>query len=324
MNSTDFSDWLGSQHSSLQAWGKFVIQEVCNRLSGELEPKRYKAFFKVTPESRVKEVASALKKLAKKNYADPTRDMSDLVGARFVVLLRSDIPIVERAIQTCDAWTIRRDRNPLDERLEAPSTFDYQSVHYIVWNDNDRYIDNILVRAGTACEVQIRTVLQHAYAELGHDRIYKGDGPVPKTVHRLVARCMALMETTDEIFCNAVEELDRVNLSREVLSKLLDEKFSSIGIAFIPSLQDDEAVQILDTFKDLLQTADLKTFLSEMPVSQIKKIRDRAKDSNLFCKPTVLAVYWLVEYHEDYVKNYWPIPKFASQIEQIYSDLGAA
>lgn len=324
MNSADFSIWLTSQQAHLEAWGKFVVEEVCGRLSAELGAEKYKTFFKIHPGSRVKEVHSAVKKLAKKKYNEPRHQMSDLVGARFVVLLRSDIAIVERAIQSIYTWTVRRDRNPLDERLEAPATFDYQSVHYIVSNTEDRYVRGILVPADTACEVQVRTVLQHAYAELGHDRIYKEDQPIPKSVHRLIARCMALMETTDEIFCSAVEELDRVNLTREKLSSLLDKGFSDRGLSFTPSLQDEEAVQVLDTFKDQLQIADIETFLSTLPASISQKIRERAANGNLFCKPVVLAAYWLFQHEEDCTQRYWPIPKFAADIERIKSDLGIA
>lgn len=324
MKSADFSAWLTSQQTCLKVWGEFVVQEVCSRLETDIEDKKYKTLFKISPGSRVKEIDSALKKLEKKKYQDPKHEMSDLVGVRFVVLLRSDIQIVESAIQSINAWTVRRDRNPLDERLEAPSTFDYQSVHYIVRNSEDRMIHDVLVPADTACEVQVRTVLQHAYAELGHDRIYKEDGPVPKSVHRLVARCMALMETTDEIFCSAVEELDRVNLSREKLSRLLDAQFVSQGITFTPSLEDDESVQILDTFKDQLQIADMETSISQMSAALIQKIRGRATGDNLFCKPVVFVVYWLLANHADYVQRHWPIPKFHAEIEQVKSDLGIA
>ena len=322
MNAIDFSSWLVSQETPLRAWGEFVVEEVCTRVSNELGEKRYKGFFKVPPGSRVKEINSAVKKLAKKNYDDPKHEMSDLVGARFVVLLRSDIPIVEHAIRTNNAWTARRDRHPLDERLEAPSSFDYQSVHYIVRNTEERMIENVLVPAEIACEVQVRTVLQHAYAELGHDRIYKEDGPVPKSVHRLIARCMALMETTDEIFCSAVEELDRVNLSREKWASLLDARFSEAGIAFMPTLSDHEAIQILDTFKDLIQSADMDAVFGQLPSSVMNKIKERAGEDKLFGKPLILLVYWLAQNHSDNIKQHWPIPKFNAELDQAMSDLG--
>lgn len=322
MNPVDFSSWLASQEAPLKAWGEFVVQEICARVSNELGENRYKGFFKVPPGSRVKEINSALKKFAKKKYNDPKYEMSDLVGARFVVLLRADIPIVERAIRTNNAWTARRDRHPLDERLEAPSSFDYQSVHYIVRNPEERIIESVLVPAEIACEVQVRTILQHAYAELGHDRIYKEDEPVPKSVHRLIARCMALMETTDEIFCSVVEELDRVNLSREKWALLLDARFSEAGVAFQPTLSDHEAIQILDTFQDLIQSADMDAVLGELPLSAMNKIKERTGAGKLFGKPLVLLVYWLVKNHSDYVERHWPIPKFKAELDQVMSDLG--
>ena len=322
MNVADFSSWLELQELPLKAWGDFVVREITNRVSMELGEQRYKVFFKVPPGSRVKDIGSALKKFAKKNYDDPKHEMTDLVGARFVVLLRSDISIVESAIQMNNVWTARRDRHPLDERLDAPSSFDYQSVHYIVRNTEDRMVDGVLVPTESACEVQIRTVLQHAYAELGHDRIYKEEGEIPKSVHRLLARCMALMETTDEMFCSAVEELDRVNMSREKWASLVDNCFSQMGIEFQPTLQDQEAIQIFDTFKDLIQTADMALVTTSVHPLITNKIKERAKENCLFRKPIILLVYWLIQNYSDNVQHHWPFQKFDVELGQVMSDLG--
>lgn len=319
---SNFKQWLETQQLSLEAWGDFITKEVCQHVQEKIGPDRFKGFFKIPANFRTKDISSALKKQEKKQYSDPKTAMTDLVGARFVVLLRTDIAIVEQVITTHWAWTIRRDRNPLDERDAAPSSFDYQSVHYILRNTEDRIINGVSVPAETACEVQIRTVLQHAYAELGHDRIYKGETTIPASVRRLVARSMALMETTDEMFCAAVDQLACVNISREAWAKILDDCYRDASISFSPTLQDKEALEIIDTFSEYLKKADSSEIKNIASGAILKRIKNRIKVDNLFCKPTVLLVYWLVQNLNNETRRMWPIPKFSNELDQIFSDLG--
>lgn len=319
---SNFSQWLEAEKPRLEAWGRFIVGEVCERVAHEIGPERCNGFFKVPSLSRVKDITSAVKKQGKKQYDDPAIEMTDLVGARFVVLLRTDIAIVERVITTHGAWTIRRDRNPLDERDAAPSSFDYQSVHYILRNPEDKLIDGIFVPAETACEVQIRTVLQHAYAELGHDRIYKGDAPIPASVRRLVARSMALMETTDEMFCAAVNQLECVNLDRQTWAKLLDDCYRDASISFTPTLCDEDSLEIIDTFSEHLRHADSSDVKVLASGVTLRKIKSHMKTENLFSKPVVLLVYWLAKNNDSETRRLWPMPRFSNELEQIFSDLG--
>ena len=321
MNATDFLAWVSAQERAHDAWGKFVVEEVCSRIQTEIGADRFDGFLKVPPKHRVKAIGSLTKKLQKKMYPDPRQQMTDLVGARFVVLLRTDIPIVEQAICSTTAWNVRKDRNPTDERLNAPQEFGYQSVHFILTNTHDREIEGIQIPAQIACEVQVRTVLQHAYAELGHDRIYKEEGAVPKTVHRLVAQCMALMETTDEIFCRAVDELDEVNRSRRQWAHDLDERYREALVEFNPTLDDEDATDLLDTYKHLTIEAKLVDVVT-LPSARMLKLVGRATAENLFGKPVVLLVYWLVKNHNDDVSRDWPISRFRADLELIQADLG--
>jgi len=70
--------------------------------------------------------------------------------------------------------------------------------------------DEIL--ALTTCEVQVRTLLQRAYAELSHDTSYKPSVTLEGDVRLQIARAPALVETTDEIFdLLPVEEIGALN-----------------------------------------------------------------------------------------------------------------
>ena len=310
---------------ALEAWGSFIVGRVTELVKLELGDEAYKSFFKIQPSYRSKEVKSAIKKLKKKKYALPKEQMTDLVGARFVVLLKTDMAVVEKAIVSQTAWASSRDRNPVDEQAKDPTSFEYQSVHYLLRNTKEFIHNGVKIPEGLSCEVQIRTVLQHAYAELGHDRIYKSEQHVPLTVQRLVARCMALMETTDEMFVNAVHELNQVNREIEHWCSFLDETVNPILNSIIPTSSDPDARDILDTYKDLLKETGLDAVKAELTPFVTKKIQERAASvGGLFAKPVVLVVYWLVKTHPFEVEQLWPVPGLRNGFDQVKSDLGVA
>jgi putative GTP pyrophosphokinase len=324
MGESEFGDWLDEVRPALEAWGRFIVERITELVELDLGEEAYKAFFKIPPSYRAKERKSALKKLQKKKYAQPKEQMTDLVGARFVVLLKTDIDIVERAIVGQTVWALSRDRSPMDEQAKDPTSFEYQSVHYLLRNNNQFIHNGVKIPDGLSCEVQIRTVLQHAYAELGHDRIYKGEH-VPLTVQRLVARCMALMETTDDMFVNAVRELDQVNREREQWCVFLDETITPIVTVTSPTSKDPEARDILDAYKDILKGASLEAVKAELTPFVIKKIQERATSTGgLFAKPVVLVVYWLVKNHPFEVSQTWPVPGLRNGLDQVKADLGVA
>lgn len=126
--------------------------------------------------------------------------MTDLVGTRFVVLLSEDIDTVCQAIESLTEFDARISKNYLDEIELNPKLFDYQSKHYEIRPKNELHIGDLKISKQICCEVQVRTLLQHAYAELVHDSVYKPVGIVPKSAERHIARSMALMETTDDLF----------------------------------------------------------------------------------------------------------------------------
>jgi len=51
--------------------------------------------------------------------------------------------------------------------------------------------------AGIKVEIQIRSTLQHAWAEIEHDIGYKGENSVPDSLKRNFSRVAALLEVAD-------------------------------------------------------------------------------------------------------------------------------
>lgn len=321
-NEADFEHWLDEAEPALKAWGGFVVSKLTELVGLEIGQEQLKCFFKVTPGFRVKDKQSALDKQKLKQYADPKEQMTDLVGARFVVLLKFDLEVVEKVLIEYPEWTRSKDRDPQGEQKDRPKHFDYQSVHYIVRAADDIDINGVRVPSGMPCEVQIRTLLQHAYAELVHDKFYKGVGHIPPSADRLVARSMALMESTDDMFVQAVRELDGVNKSREDWCTMLDEAVGPLIPEYTPTAQDHDALEILEEFRDLLPSANVAAVKAMLSTPVIAKIKESHAQGNLYAKPIVLLVYWLLNEHPYATGARWPVPALSSGFDKVRTHLG--
>ena len=86
------------------------------------------------------------------------------------------------------------EKNSLDavSRLGAKE-FGYRSVHYIVQFRRDKFLDLPEKLYSLRAEIQVRTIPQHAWSDIGHDRIYKSGFSVPVRWQREAARLAALL-----------------------------------------------------------------------------------------------------------------------------------
>src|SRR5690606_13413889 len=162
---------------------------------------------KIFPSHRIKEEISFLSKALyrRKLYNDPFVDIEDKVGTRIVVLKSNDIEIVSNKIMKCNKWQAKITKDIQQEIEDKPHIFDYQSLHIVVWPSEDDPLFEKEIKSHLTCEIQIRTLLQHAFAEVSHDSTYKGPYKNDKGILRHLSKSMALMEATDDYFCNIFE-----------------------------------------------------------------------------------------------------------------------
>lgn len=308
---------------ALKAWAAYIVKQVSEMLLAEIGEERYKTFFKVGPSFRLKDEASALKKLAKKGYESPFEGMTDLVGARFVVLLRTDLHLLEQVMVGHTGWNASRERH-YDYEVEAdPEVFDYQSIHFLLRSVGEETRDGVLIPDGTVCEVQIRTVLQHAYAELCHDRIYKTTGLIPSSAKRLVARCMALMETTDLMFCEAAKQLEQVSANRAKWIDFLGAEYFEITKKQAAA-GDPICAQIVGVYLHLLNGVKMTDVSEEVAPQLLRaKILGRA-GAGLFGSSACILCYWLAQNHHTELLRTWPNEAHRSDLEQVCADMGFA
>lgn len=324
MESDAFRKYLEDHQPAFKKWGEYVSQKINALLICKLGAKEASMFVKIPTIPRVKEIDSALGKIGRKNYIDPVVEMTDLVGVRFVLLLSEHINVVREMLQSEPSWVAQVSKDYLEEIDKNPKIFDYQSQHFEVRPKTDFEIDGIRITKDMCCEVQIRTLLQHAYAELVHDSIYKPVGPVPNKAERQVAKSMALMETTDDLFCSTMKLLTDVNQVRNcVLDGLKAIYREEIGEHFM-KLDSKTNYALLDEFREVFNDglcAEIRSFVERKRYIS-RNTQGRAPTSSFFSQPVVLLAYWLVQNMDpDDVKRRWPLPGYLRDLNIIFSDL---
>ncbi len=124
-------------------------------------------------------------------------DMTDLSGVRIVAFGLDDVDEVCKVIK--ENFEIDEE-NSMDKRLTIPADqFGYLSIHYVVSHKLDRLnlAENVKFK-GMKAEVQVRTVLQHAWAVLDHKFRYGSPDDLPREVQRKLFRIGAQLEASDE------------------------------------------------------------------------------------------------------------------------------
>jgi ppGpp synthetase/RelA/SpoT-type nucleotidyltranferase len=159
-------------------------------------------------QTRPKSLSSFAEKITRKSqYNDPATQFTDLCGARVITNTLDEAELICKFIR--DHFVID-ETNSLDaiSRLQ-PTQFGYRSFHYIVQVDKPRILDiDIPAKIGERkAEIQVRTLLQHAWSDVTHNLIYKSRFAVPDQWKRDLHRVAALLEEGDAVFSNVIEKL---------------------------------------------------------------------------------------------------------------------
>lgn len=194
----DLEPWLQAfdeQHPTL----KRLREEVQYALEAAVDEAGIKVHSIV---SRVKHRDSFCEKIGRKQYADPMSDMRDLVGARVVCLFLDDVAKIDAAIRKTFGVLHYDDKG----KDSPPEMWRYLSVHYDCAikdvHQGPRY-DDIKNRA---FEVQVRTILQDAWATIEHYLAYKGASSIPAALKRDFSALVGLFHVADKSFQQIYDE----------------------------------------------------------------------------------------------------------------------
>lgn len=143
--------------------------------------------------ARIKAADSLAAKLARpdKTYHH-LWDVTDLVGLRVITYFEDDIPVVGRIIE----GLFDVDYQHSVDKRSGDIRFGYRSVHYVCRLPGFPADQHPAPRF----EIQVRTVLEHAWAEIEHDLGYKSRDAMPAPARRRLHRLAGLLELADQEF----------------------------------------------------------------------------------------------------------------------------
>jgi len=324
MTQDEFLQQWNTLKDAYRAWGRLIRVTVEDGLINSDPSLDIASFIKIPANPRLKADDSLLTKAFHRNkgYTDPFNQIEDKVGLRFVVLLTSEIDKIERIIEASDLWAYSLDRDFEADKESRPAEFGYQSKHYVLRAAKDVEYDGIVVPQNTPCEVQIRTLLQHAHSELTHDNIYKRDSAkeVSKDVQRAVAKSMALIEAVDDYFLHAVRALEEATkVERDALLALQNIYEKHVGLPSIPTKTDQI---VLEAFRDYLTEdlgASIEALLQLKPWI-VTRIVERRSRNVIYRQAWILLIYFSVNKTPYKTNKIWPFTD--DEISQIYVDFG--
>ncbi|WP_105429889.1 GTP pyrophosphokinase family protein [Neorhizobium sp. T6_25] len=314
--------WYAEKTAYL-AWGKLISEQVQMRLAPLIAPQIPQHFLRTLVAPRLKDDQKLIEKAFFRNkaYTNPYDDITDKVGTRFVVLLGSDIRQVETALTSIEGWTFSKDRDYEEEQKKNPSVFDYSAVHFVVKPDTEAEFEGVQIPAGTPCEVQIKTLLQHAYSELTHDTIYKPQIQATPVMQRNAAKAMALLEATNDYFEKVADDVSSALSSvRKMTADLANIYREAVGIDPKPTVLEGMLLEAYDELAARDGVDQVRLLMAENKYIA-ERIRDHVVQRNpIFSQPSVLLVYLAVRKSVRGAVGKWPLTP--SEMEPLLNDLG--
>jgi ppGpp synthetase/RelA/SpoT-type nucleotidyltranferase len=235
--------------------------------------------------ARVKSLESLLGKFERKSELAGIEQIDDLVGGRIVTLFRADLQTLEGSLS--EVFHVVRTENKIEEA--KVDTFGYMSVHFVCQ----------LLRSSSGLryeglmdfkfEIQFRTLLMDAWANVSHYIDYKGAGSLPNELRRDFYALSALFYVADSSFENFQRESlksqelavaavksskpqDQIALNADTMRAFLRERFPdrTLSKPFEYSVLTDELI----SYADYSSIADLQSalsrYLSEVEIEEEK------------------------------------------------------
>jgi putative GTP pyrophosphokinase len=200
--------------------------------------------------SRVKSIDSAYDKILKYEISNPFESIHDWCGLRIICYYYEDVDEIGKILEKEFDIVERRDKR---ESADA-NQFGYRSLHYIL-KVKESWAQTPVYRGlnGIKIEVQIRTILMHAWAEIEHKLQYKSIIGVPTELKRLLFRLSAKFEEADEQFetirkgvaeyenklrerATTIEDFKKEELNSNVLKSFIDLVFPHGGPSHIENV----------------------------------------------------------------------------------------
>ncbi len=204
------TDIISEYQSKFNAYEQFT-QELKRTIDELLEKNEIDCLI----DSRTKTVSSFSDKLTRKgqNYK-ALSEIHDLSGVRIVVDRRDEVKKVQEIINK--EFKVVEQQSEEDRISDADTSkgcFGYQSCHIIIREDEKQ------------AEIQVRTLLQHSWAQFSHKYYYKNEDKVELEWRRNLFMLSAVLQLADKGFSELVEKYPQIK--PEVIREFLNSEDST-------------------------------------------------------------------------------------------------
>ncbi len=230
-------------------------------------------------------------------FGDPLAEITDVIGVRVITYLRGDVTAVADVLRAQLAVLDDRD---MGQETARDGRFGYASRHLLVAVDaatSPAALGESL--AGQQAQVQVRTVLQHAWAEFEHAIRYKGTIPEEHVsdLDRRFTLAAGLLELADREFTMIQDRLQTTvaggpppedasdpRISAQDLATFLTSQYAGAGwsrtdhYAWMAGLLLELAITSLDELGGLLASVDSAAINARMdyryPPGAVRRLDD--------------------------------------------------
>lgn len=157
--------------------------------------------------SRAKDLEKFRAKAAREQYANPIEQIKDMAGIRAIAYVESEALRIADLVATL--FVIDPKHSADKGQILGVDRVGYRSIHYVAKLPPQRCkLPEYRRFSKLEFEIQVRTILQHAWAEIEHDRNYKFTGILPDEIQRRFAVLAGVLELADREFDQIAVSID--------------------------------------------------------------------------------------------------------------------
>jgi ppGpp synthetase/RelA/SpoT-type nucleotidyltranferase len=287
-------------------------EETAHQTAETLEDALTEAGIRAIVTFRAKKPRKLKAKLLKRNqrrqyqsFRDIYDDIVDLAGVRVALYLPADRDAVGQIVQQIFA-PVRAPKNFPEDRGPGDG-MGYVATHYLVQLRPETLHKDELRYADTNIEIQVASVLMHAWAEVTHDLIYKPEqGALTPAEHKMIDDLNVIVQQGESVLEQLQESVETRNNGAELrfeLSAALTKLANRLG------LQSKSRAKKRITASDIVSIADraikatrkrapeqshyatyFKTKLALWKAHRADELDDRLREYNEGLKKTLPAV----------------------------------
>jgi len=245
------------------------------------------------------------------------KEMQDLAGIRVIGYILSDIEKISNAIN--ENFNVDETLSKNKSTILGQDKVGYQSVHFVCSISEDRtQLPEYSKFKNMKFEIQVRTLLQHAWAEIEHDRKYKFSGRLPKGIPRRFNLISGMLEMADSEFERITKLVDEysedvknktekgdldVDINPNSLKEFLKIKFKDSKNLYHEFGPNDSVIMDCISELELMGITTLKDLNEIISSEYVDALKDASFGTHTFAG--IIRDILIIKDTDYYFKNAW-------------------